>query len=30
MPHSMLDKVLADAQALSSEEQRRLRAKLDE
>src|SRR5215470_17488992 len=30
MPHSTLDKVLADAQALSPEEQRRLRAKLDE
>jgi hypothetical protein len=30
MPHSTLDKVLADARALSPEEQRRLRAKLDE
>jgi hypothetical protein len=30
MPHSTLDKVLADAQALSPEEQRHLRAKLDE
>ncbi len=30
MPQSTLDKVLADAQALSPEEQRRLRAKLDE
>jgi hypothetical protein len=30
MPHSTLDKVLADAQALSPEEQRRLQAKLDE
>ena len=30
MPHSTLDKVLADVQALSPEEQRRLRAKLDE
>ena len=30
MPHSTLDQVLADAQALSPEEQRRLRAKLDE
>jgi hypothetical protein len=30
MPQSTLDKVLADAQVLSPEEQRRLRAKLDE
>ena len=30
MPQSTLAKVLADAQALSPEEQRRLRAKLDE
>jgi len=30
MPHRTLDKVLADAHALSPEEQRRLRAKLDE
>jgi len=30
MPHSTLDQVLTAAQALSPEEQRRLRAKLDE